>query len=300
MNRTKSLRATLVMAGLSLACTACLGSELGEAGAEGNSSGGGLIRGDAPTEASATSAGPYRVRAYGVLDSLGVRDGWDYGDADIYYPENAAPPFALVAIIPGFISGRSWIEEWGPFVASHGIVAMVLDPNLPTDQPSDRGKALLDAIKTLKAENTRAAGPLNGKLDSSRAGLIGWSMGGGGALYAATSDPSLKAVVAITPWEPFGRYYDLRVPTLFFAGTSDTLAGGMSQPFYDSIPDKTPKLIFEKFLAGHTFACAPSGEWGVVGRFGLSWLKVFLEGDDRYKQFLKNEPSGASDFRHNL
>jgi hypothetical protein len=38
----------------------------------------------------------------------------------------------------------------------------------------------------------------------------------------------------------------------------------------------------------------------VVGRFGLAWLKVFLEGDERYRPLLLEEPSAASDFRENL
>ena len=30
----------------------------------------------------------------------------------------------------------------------------------------------------------------------------GWSMGGGGAQLAAVEDPTLRAVVALYPWEP--------------------------------------------------------------------------------------------------
>jgi hypothetical protein len=38
--------------------------------------------------------------------------------------------------------------------------------------------------------------------------------------------------------------------------------------------------------------------WGI--KYGLSWLKVFLEGDERYRQFLLETPSRESDFRDNL
>jgi hypothetical protein len=32
-------------------------------------------------------------------------------------------------------------------------------------------------------------------------------------------------------------------------------------------------------------------------RYGRSWLEVFLEGDERYRQFLLETPSRESDFR---
>jgi hypothetical protein len=39
---------------------------------------------------------------------------------------------------------------------------------------------------------------------------------------------------------------------------------------------------------------------GPIGRYGLSWLKVFFEGGERYRQFLLETPSRESDFRDNL
>jgi hypothetical protein len=37
-----------------------------------------------------------------------------------------------------------------------------------------------------------------------------------------------------------------------------------------------------------------------VGRYGLSWLKTFLEGDTRYRSFLMEKPQGATDFQTNV
>jgi hypothetical protein len=39
---------------------------------------------------------------------------------------------------------------------------------------------------------------------------------------------------------------------------------------------------------------------GNVARFGLSWLKVFMECDDRFRPFLLVKPSDASDFETTL
>src|SRR5690606_22876002 len=151
-------------------------------------------------ESVVNNAGPYRVSSYGLFQKGEVRDGPQYADFDIYYPEGATPPFSLVAIVPGFVSSRSWVGDWAPFLASHGMAAILIDTNWLTDDPDARKAALLDALVSLKGENTRAGSPLQGKLDTSRAAVVGWSMGGGGALLAAAEDPSLKAAVGICPW----------------------------------------------------------------------------------------------------
>ena len=39
---------------------------------------------------------------------------------------------------------------------------------------------------------------------------------------------------------------------------------------------------------------------GDVGRIALAWLKVFLEGDERYRKFLLAEPQSASRFESNI
>jgi hypothetical protein len=44
----------------------------------------------------------------------------------------------------------------------------------------------------------------------------------------------------------------------------------------------------------------PQNADGEIGRFGLSWLEVFLVGDQRYRPFLVERPTQASDFQSNL
>lgn len=257
---------------------------------------GGYQRGDAPTSASASTKGPYAVKTY----TDGYRDGPDYADSTIHYPTNAEPPFAIMAIVPGFVSPQSSIQNWGPFLASHGIVTMTIGTNSPGDQPPAREAALMDALKTLQEENTRDGSPLKGQLDLTRQATGGWSMGGGGTLLAAQDNPTLKATMAICPWNPGYSYRKVTVPALMFAGTADTLAGGQSQGFYTSIPDSTQKLLWEVNGADHFYANDPAGQGGAVGRYGLSFVKVFLEGDERYRQFLKEKGPNASDFRTNM
>lgn len=258
--------------------------------------GAGLIRGDAPTTESATNAGPFDVDTIGT----GLRDGPQYGTQTLHVPVGAEPPFASVVVVPGFVSPESSIRAWGPFLASHGIVALTIGTNSGGDPPEARAQALLDGIETLRAEDTRSGSPLEGQMALDRFGVMGWSMGGGGTLIAANGNPELRAAVSFAAWSPGARFAEDTVPTLLLAGSSDTLAGGQSQGFFESIPEATPKMLFEVSGGSHSIANDPRSADGQIGRYGLSWLKVFLEGDERYRQFLLEEPSRASDFRDNL
>ena len=74
----------------------------------------------------------------------------------------------------------------------------------------------------------------------------------------------------------------------------------MSQPMYTAIPESTPKMLYEVAGQGHNVCNTPTSNSRVTGRYILSWQKVFLEGDDRYRQFLLQMPSGTSDFRTNF
>ncbi len=160
----------------------------------------------------------------------------------------------------------------------------------------------MDALVTVAAEDTRLDSPLYGSMDISRFAVMGWSMGGGGSLIAARDNPDLKAGISLCGWEPGGDFDTNTVPHLLFGGEFDGTADPDAHaiPHYESIPDTTPKMYFEVALSDHDVANDPANAGGEVGRYGLSWLKVFLEGDERYRQFLEEPPSSASDFRTNL
>jgi dienelactone hydrolase len=236
------------------------------------------------------------------VDTLvdGLRDGPDYGTQTLHFPTDAEPPFAAVVVVPGFVSPESSIQAWGPFLASHGIVTLTIGTNSGGDSPEVRAAALLDGLATLEAENARSGSPLAGKIALDLFGVMGWSMGGGGTLIAANAHPDLRAAVTLAAWSPGVQFPDNEVPTLLLAGSADILAGGQSQGFFESIPESTPKMLFEVAGGAHDVANDPDGAGGEIGRFGLSWLKVFLEGDERYRQFLLQPPEQQSDFRDNL
>jgi dienelactone hydrolase len=282
--------------GGSSASTSGTGGSTSERPVEPLPSPGALIRGDAPTLESATSSGEFEVETF----TEGLRNGPDYGTQTLHFPVDAEPPFAAVAVVPGFTAPESSIRTWGPFLASHGIVTLTIGTNSPTDSPDARANALLDALQTLTAENARPGSPLEGKIDTTRLGVMGWSMGGGGTLIASNTNPEIRAAITMAAWSPGAQFTADQVPTLLFAGSADSVAGGQSQGFFESIPETTPKMLFEVEGGSHSVANNPSGGAGEVGRYGLSWLKVFLESDERFRQFLLQEPTRDSEFIANL
>lgn len=264
-----------------------------------------VCRGGEPSETFATSEGPFETSSY----AMGFRDGPDFLGATIYYPTDAEPPLSGVVLCPGFTALQNSIAGWGPFFASHGIVTMVIDTNTPLVPVSQRDDALLDALASLKAENTRMDSPLFDQLSADRFGLGGWSMGGGGTWLATQAHPELKTGMTLaghhaTAGGSATVAKGIEVPTILFAGAMDTniLGGGQqSQQAYAEIPETTPKILYEFGSAGHFAFGTPlrTGE-GALGRYGLAFQKVFLEGDERYRQLILDPGPDVSDWMSNV
>jgi dienelactone hydrolase len=235
--------------------------------------------------------GPYATMSY----TSGFMKGSAFGAGTVYYPTaaDAKPPFAYVAICPGFSATQSSIGSWGPFLASHGIVAMTIDTNDVLDDMPTRAKELKAAIASIAGENTRMGSPLVGKLDLARKGSMGWSMGGGGTLDLAEQDSSLKAAVSLCGYEPGHNYSKVTVPSLLFTATGDTVATPSQNAlaWYPQMMQK--KMLFQVQGGSHSSANSPTGTNGQIGAYGLGWLKVFLEGDERFIPILKMMPTGG-------
>jgi hypothetical protein len=233
-----------------------------------------------------TATGPYMVDKYdGPASPV-------FDSSRIYYPTNASPPFAIMALSPGFTNVKEDFLWWGPVLASHGFVVAILSPTTSLDFPAERADDLEAGIALLRAENTRSASPLLGKLDVGRAGLLGHSMGGGAALLvAARASSRYQAAVAWEPWESL-QTGGIRIPTLILAGELDLVAGAndMAWPFYQAIPSTTTKAYAEFAGLGHNTAnsLGSTAERELHAKWTIAWMKVHLENDVRYDTFIRN------------
>ena len=249
--------------------------------------------------AAARVEGPWDISS--LKESDGIRNGPDYDSATIYYPvdqSGAMPPkhqLSIMAFCPGYQGSERSMAPWGEFMASHGVVTITLGTNSLSDEPPARGRALLDALKTVRNENTRDGSPLKGKLAVDQAGVAGWSMGGGGAQHAAVKDPKLRGVVAMLPWQP-GYAFEHAVPILILAGEKDRIASAErnARPHFEQTPSGTIKSYYEIKNGGHFVVDRPSSRNGDIGAWVLAWVKTYVEGDAAYESILKQKPESAS------
>lgn len=252
---------------------------------------------DDVTIESLTNPGPYDFAT--LTEADGLRNGPDYAGATVYYPTNATPPFMSIAIVPGFTALPSSVAEWGPFYASHGIVTIIIGTNSIFDVPETRAIALIDALETMRQENTRTSSPLENQLDVNKFAVSGWSMGGGGAQRAAVLDNSIKGVVALCPWLP-NASLNHDSPVLIFSGENDPTAPPAQHAdlHYAATPNTTNKLLFEVANGNHSVANTPNGGNGAVGKIALSWLKLYVDENNCYcplltESLLINPPAAS-------
>jgi predicted dienelactone hydrolase len=238
--------------------------------------------GPAPTAANVVaSTGPYSVTRTGLTNA---QTPSDFGIANVWYPTPSLYPgqtFGGVAIAPGFTESESDISWLGPLLASRGFVVITFSTNSLIEAPSSRGIALNAAVKYLATSSIAKS-----EVDPSRLAVVGHSMGGGGVLDAELTNPSLKAGVALMPWETSAHFTTDTVPTAIVGGTSDIIApeGSYSTPYYNSIPSTTPKAYLSLANATHFAAVRTPNPW--IGAFTVEWLKRYLDGDTRYTSAL--------------
>ncbi|AWW36192.1 MULTISPECIES: bis(hydroxyethyl) terephthalate hydrolase [Streptomyces] len=240
-------------------------------------------RGPAPTTASIeASRGPYSVSETSV-SSLAVSG---FGGGTIYYPTSTADgTFGAVAVSPGYTGTQSSIAWLGPRLASQGFVVFTIDTLTTLDQPDSRGRQLLAALDYL---TTRSS--VRGRVDSTRLGVMGHSMGGGGSLEAAKSRPSLQAAIPLTPWNLDKSWPEVTTPTLIVGADGDSIApvSSHAEPFYGSLRSSLDRAYLELNGASHF---TPNSSNTTIAKYSVSWLKRFIDNDTRYEQFLCPLPS---------
>jgi dienelactone hydrolase len=265
----------------------------------------------APTAASASTLGPLAVQSYanGIVIPAGAR----FQQPKIWYPSGGAGPYPGVVIVPGYNGDylnpptpvdENQMTQWAQFLGSHGFVVMFVNSaTIATDGAAQKTDALLDAVDALAAEAARVGSPIAGLLQPQNIAVMGHSLGGSAALYAANAgvNARIKGVVALSPVPGnanAGPYPNDTVPSLLMGGQGDSIYTNF-QGEYDTIPGTTSKMlaVFNKANTGyfsmHSIALNPLGAHvsdPLVARYGLSFLEVYLVGDARYQQFLVNDP----------
>ena len=246
---------------------------------------GDYTRGPNPTtSALEADRGPYSVSTISVSSRVS-----GFGGGTIHYPRGTTGTMGVIAVVPGFISSESDIRWWGPRIASHGFVVITIDTNSGYDQPDSRAQQLNAALNYTISQSNSSGSAIFGMVDASRRGVIGWSMGGGGALKLSADDPSIMAAIPQAPYySGTNRFNRITTPTMIIACENDAVAAVSSHasPFYNRIPSSTNKAFLE--INGGSHYCANSGnsDEDILGKYGVAWMKRFMDFDRRYDQFL--------------
>lgn len=233
-------------------------------------------RGPDPTQSSiAASRGTFATA------EVTVAPGNGFGGGRIYYPTDTSQgTFGAIAIVPGYTA--TWAAEgaWmGHWLASFGFVVIGIDTNSRNDWDNARGTQLLAALDYLTQRSS-----VRTRVDATRLAVMGHSMGGGGAMYAAQQRPSLKATIGLAPAIFSANMGTIRVPAMLLAGQNDgTVTPSAVMNAYNSVPAGTEKAYLELTGAGHGF---PTSNNSVMMRKVIPWFKIFVDNDTRYQQFL--------------
>ncbi|WP_199199185.1 RICIN domain-containing protein [Amycolatopsis sp. CA-128772] len=236
-------------------------------------------RGPDPTPASiAADHGPFATAQTTIPKGNGL------GGGIVYYPTDTSQgTFGAIAIAPGYGTEWRWYGWLGPRLASFGFVVVGIETNSLSDYADARADQLLAALDWLVTSS-----PVRDRVDRTRLAVGGHSMGGGGALVAATRRPSLRSAVGMAPYVPDGILRGTSVPTILFGGQADTtVTPAYLASAYATIPATVPRAYPEIAGEGHGFAAGGGGgNSGAFARVMMVWLKVFVDADTRYPPFL--------------
>ncbi|MAV32112.1 MAG: hypothetical protein CMQ02_01650, partial [Gammaproteobacteria bacterium] len=242
--------------------------------------------------------GPYQVASFTQLPTVP-----EFSDATVYYPADKVQGFGGVVISPGFFERQENISWWGNYLASHGFAVITLDTNELNDLPPLRAEALKSAIGLLRGENSRQGSAVRGKILEDSMAVMGHSMGGAGALLLANENSNeIKAAIPFTAGGLRNANFSaVAVPTLVIAGEIDRLAPVNEHAWshYQTLTKAAPRMYMEVGGGNHFIANTAEVEnerlrpnidvHELVGGMAVAWLKLFLDGEEEYRELLFGE-----------
>jgi alpha-beta hydrolase superfamily lysophospholipase len=246
--------------------------------------------GQAPTAANITGNGSFATTSTSISSLVS-----GFGGGRVYYP-TATGTYPVIAVSPGFTATWSSLSWIGPRLSSWGFVVVGIETNSLYDQPASRGNQLLAALNWAVNSSPTA---VRSRVDGSRRGVAGHSMGGGGTLEALAADTTgrVKAGVPLAPWNSDKTWGNVSEPVLIVGGQSDSIASVAthSEPFYNSLAG--PKTYVELAGASHFF---PQSSNATTSRALVSWFKRWLNQDSRFTPYTCGFSGLAvSEFRSN-
>jgi hypothetical protein len=232
--------------------------------------------------------GPYAVTTY--TENLADPG---YNSAIVYYPSD--PKAVIVGastLSGGFTNTKEQMSWLGQHLASHGIITLVFTPtNNQSLNPVIWANGHKGGFQKLKAEGQRAGSPIQGKVDATKIGIMGYSMGGAGTILAVNElGTQVKAAVPICAFRPVTP--TAAIPLMLLTGTNDTVAIPANIiNAYEAMPETSPKALAN--FNGMTHLDVTNGGAAAqhenIAYYGTAWYRVYIGGDARYKTYLSGD-----------
>ncbi len=230
--------------------------------------------------------GSYLFASY----TQGLQDG-SYASAVVYYPKGFPKnkKTAAVTLAGGYSNTKeqmTWIAE---HLASHGIVVIAFTPtnNFTTD-PTIWSRGHTGAFQKIQQESDRTGSPINSLVDSTKIGIMGFSMGGAGTLLAVDQlKGRAGAAIALCPYQP--RVPTAKTPLLFVTGTADQTAVPTAVvASFEATATGAPKALKNIQGMGHADIIRTATYRKELARSITSWLGLYLLKNTRYRKLLDN------------
>ena len=271
------------------------GGGAGSTGGTGDTGGTGAAGSDASVHADAEipgGTGPFPpvsdFAAAGPYTSTTVSNVGPNNNYTLYIPAELAPGGAKNPIV-GWMSGGATDHTWYtllPHLATHGffVVASNTVPSIGAE--AALGEEIIAGIEWAIAENARAGGEYEGKLDTTKIASVGYSMGSL-ATFTIAMDERLTTTVHISGGNMVPeRVNNLRKPAAFICG----IPGDAACTLLDSHCDIAATNCNTDFEGASTpvfYATFQSGHLGImtspymerISGMTTEWLRYHLMSD---------------------
>lgn len=235
----------------------------------------------ARTQYGAVSASAADVRLPGphkLFQSRLVRTP-GYGAATLFWPREPQARCPVVVTFPGYTGKAEEMHTIAKRLATHGCAVLAAGSIEPKAFPEYRAKQMLAAL-----DDARGRGEWASVIDPAKTALVGYSMGGGGALTAAERE-NVSAVVALNPWAQRG-FNKVTAPVLIVGGSNDTVApmSEHARPIYTSMKKSRQRAMLTRIAGRHDSGIIDDPL--ILSRI-TAFIKVHAAGEAAYQPALK-------------
>lgn len=226
-------------------------------------------------------------------DDVAVLGNFDSAEFSyiVVYPENFNARMKLPVVVWSngtYVPPKSY-EDIFSLLAQEGFIVVASTDSLLYD-----GSVVSGAIDYIIEQNDNPDSPIYRRVDTSRIGAAGHSLGGRSSINAAVKDERIGVVASIAGSNIESERVELQTPALFFAGENDTVIAPQLwvEPMYDAC--RGPAVYVSLKNAGHG-ACFTDPE--LYAYYISNWFYTWLYEDQELKEIFVPNGNMSNDIR---